>query len=120
MAVGAWEKAISATCIHYINDVLQDMATFGSSGYSFSSHAKHWGELKGFALGLQFNPISPLSDADFEAVHTLLGDAPVLPTDSVEQIEEYETALKEARALLGAAYGFDAANLGDSGGEGGW
>ena len=26
--------------------------------YSYANHAKHWGELKGFALGLQFNPWS--------------------------------------------------------------
>lgn len=56
----AWEGAVAATVIHYINDVLEDMNQFGSEGYSYSSHAKHWGELKGFALGLQFNPWSPL------------------------------------------------------------
>ena len=30
--------------------------------YSYGDHAKHWGELKGFALGLQFNPWSPLHE----------------------------------------------------------
>ena len=30
-AVGAWEKAISATVVHYINDVLQDMNKFGTA-----------------------------------------------------------------------------------------
>ena len=61
-AVLAWEKAIAATVIHYINDTLGDMAELGTADYSFYSHAKHWGELKGFALGLQFNPDSPLHD----------------------------------------------------------
>ena len=52
-AILAWENAIAATVVHYINDVLQDMSDFGTADYSFSSHAKHWGELKGFSLALQ-------------------------------------------------------------------
>ena len=36
------------------------MAKLGTDEYDFYAHAKHWGELKGFALGLQFNPDSPL------------------------------------------------------------
>ena len=55
-----WEKAIAATVIHYINDTLADMAKLGIEDYDFYQHAKHWSELKGFALGLQFNPDSPL------------------------------------------------------------
>ena len=57
-----WEKAIAATVIHYINDTLGDMAELGTDDYDFYFHAKHWAELKGFALGLQFNPASPLHD----------------------------------------------------------
>ena len=92
-AVSNWEKAISATAVHYVNDVLGDMAKpmacevdgagaqvdADCNAYSFESHAKHWGELKGFALSLQFNPHSPLTDDDFDRLHEVLGDAPVLP-----------------------------------------
>ena len=59
-AVLGWEKAIAATALHYINDVLKDMAKFGASDYSVLDHVKHWSELKGFALTLQFNPRSPV------------------------------------------------------------
>ncbi len=113
-AVGAWEKAISATIVHYINEVLVDMV---ATEYDFAGHAKHWSELKGFALALQFNPRSPVSDADFERLHALLGQAPVLPGGDVEG---YAAKLLEARGILGDAYGFDALNLGDSAGENGW
>jgi hypothetical protein len=58
----SWEGAVAATVVHYINDVLGDMAKFDTDEYSYASHAKHWGELKGFALGLQFNPWSPLHE----------------------------------------------------------
>jgi hypothetical protein len=118
-AVQAWEKAVAATVVHYINDTLQDMAKFGTADYSFETHAKHWGEMKGFALGFQFNRNSPMM-AHFADFHSLVGDAPTLSSASDEDIAAYNAALIEARGLLGTAYSFDAANLGDDGGENGW
>lgn len=119
-AVRAWENAIAATVVHYINETLQDMNKFGTNDYSFTDHAKHWSELKGFALSLQFNPRKQLSDAEFAELHRLIGQAPVLPNAAQAEIEDYYQALLEARALMGEVYGFDAANLGDENGENGW
>lgn len=119
-AVRAWENALAATAVHYINDVLQDMNKFGEEGYSFADHAKHWSELKGFALSFQFNPRSPLTDSDFAMLHTLLGDAPVLSNASTTDQDTYRANLRAARTLLGTAYGFANENLGDNDGEGGW
>ena len=119
-ALAAWEHAIVATVIHYINDVLQDMQTFGTDSYSFSSHAKHWSELKGFALGLQFNRFSPLTDEEFVLFHETIGDAPVLPNASETDISSYAESLRSARTLLGDAYDFPVENLGDDNGENGW
>lgn len=116
----AWEEAIAATALHYINDVLRDMENFGGADYKFLDHAKHWGELKGFALGLQFNPRSPVTDAKFVELHDLIGDAPVLPSADAAVISDYKTKLIAARKLLADAYGFPAANLGDDKGVGGW
>lgn len=119
-AILAWENAIAATVVHYINDTLQDMNTFDTADYSFADHAKHWGEMKGFALVLQFNPHSPLSDAKFVEFHGLVGDAPVLHTADAGTISDYRDDLIAARTLLGDAYGYDADNLGDENGENGW
>ena len=122
--VWGWEKAFAATAVHYINDTLGDMAkitadaeaaaaaeTAGEEApeatYSFSTHAKHWGELKGFALGFQFSPHSPLSDEDFVKFHDLVGTAPVLADGD---LTAYEADLIEARDILRDAYGFDADN----------
>jgi hypothetical protein len=116
----AWEKALSATAVHYLNEVLVDMQSFGLSDYAFGSHAGHWSEMKGFALGLQFNPFSPLSDADFARFHELVGDAPVLPTAESGQIDAYKQNLLAARAILQKAYAFDPANMGDDNGQNGW
>jgi hypothetical protein len=110
-AVLGWEKAIAATLVHYINQVLEDMARFDGDDYNFTSHAKHWSELKGFALGLQFNPRTQLSEKDFVQLHDSLGVEPVLFTASEEQIAAYQTVLEEARALLQARYEFAEENV---------
>ena len=120
LAVDAWEKSISSTCVHYINDTLQDMGRIGGEDYDFAGHAKHWSELKGFALSLQFNPRSPLSEAEFAELHELIGQAPVLEDAGPEALEAYAADLVAARTLLGEAYGFDASDLGDENGENGW
>ena len=105
-----WDKAIAATVVHYINDVLSDMSKIGTADYDFYTHAKHWGELKGFGLSFQFNRFSPLKD-DFVKFHDLVGDAPVLGTATKEDQDKYAQALKDARALLGKAYGFATNNV---------
>ena len=123
LAIEAWEKAIAATVVHYINDVLKDMGAADNpdAEYSFLDHAKHWGELKGFAIGLQFNPASPMLVGDrFVDFHGLIGDAPVLPDEGAEATAAYRAKLVEARGILKEAYGFDDANMGDENGEGGW
>ena len=110
--VSTWEKAIAATAIHYINDVLGDMEAAGTEDYSFADHAKHWSELKGFALSFQFNPRSPMSESAFAAVHDAIGDAPVgASPDSPNKDSDYRNALVGARQMIGDAYGFDEANV---------
>lgn len=119
-AVAAWEAGIGATVVHYINEVLVEMSEAGTADYSFGDHAKAWSEMKGFALALQFNPRCALDDSQLEELHVLIGTAPVLSTASSTAVDAYASDLREARALLGTAYGFDPANLGDDDGRGGW
>ena len=109
-AIGGWEKALAATVVHYINDTLGDMDKFGTDDYSFTTHAKHWSEMKGFAFAFQFNPKSPLSDEDFAAVHAAFGTGPVLSNASDEEISAYKDGLISARNLLRDAYGFSEVN----------
>ena len=112
IAVAAWEKAISATAVHYINDTVADMdkAIADDGSYSYLDHTKHWAEMKGFALGLQFNPRSPMHEgtrlADFNA---LVGERPALPGDA--GFTDYRQALLDARAILQDAYDFAQADL---------
>lgn len=124
----AWESCIAATVIHYINDVVADMGeiqppVYGSLG-NFTDLTKHWAEMKGFALGLQFSPVSPFRTigtiAGIEGtealrrVLSLMGDAPVLADGSQagvastgtpeEALAAYEARLLEARDILEEAY----------------
>ena len=115
-----WEKSISATVVHYINEVLGDMKTFGTDEFSFVNLAKHWSEMKGFSLGLQFNPHSPVSESDFLLFHQLVGDAPTLPSASEEAITEYQQNLLEARSILQDTYLFEDIDMGNEKGENGW
>jgi hypothetical protein len=115
----AWDKAIAATAVHYINDTLQDMSAFDTDDYSFTNHAKHWSELKGFAMSLQFNPISPLN-MHVGHVNDLIGDSPVLEGSDPAAIASYRESLIEARDMFKNMYGFDETNMGDANGENGW
>ena len=124
--VGTWEAALAATAVHYINETLRASRQLleMDAAYSFSDHAKVWSELKGFSLGLQFNPRSPLSNRSFVQFHELVGDRPVVVAagEAVDThaLVDYMQALRQARLLLRDAYAFSEANMGDVNGEGGW
>lgn len=117
-ALVAWESAIAATVVHYLNEVLVDTLAVGTDDYDFADHAKHFSEAKGFALAFQFNPHSALSADDFATLHALLGEAPVLQGE--DELAAYADDLRAARTLIGDAFDFDTANLGDDDGQNGW
>ncbi|MBY5979077.1 DUF4856 domain-containing protein [Ferrimonas balearica] len=108
IALENWEMAIVATVVHYINDTHADLAKLAAAdeAFSYSDLAKHWSEMKGFALGLQFNRMTPLTDAQFEQLHSLIGDMPVMSGD----IAAYQADLMTARQLLADAYEIAADN----------
>lgn len=110
-AVLVWEKAISATVVHYINDTKADLDKIGTDGYSaddYADLAKHWSELKGFSLNLQFNPHSPMTDEQFATMQEKIGMKPATVTADVAA---YKTQLDEVRTMLQEVYNFDADNV---------
>lgn len=108
IAVDGWERAIAATVVHYINDLRSDLTTLGTTDFNYAKAAKHFSELKGFGLGLQFSPYSKLSDAQFEQIHTLFGDKPVL---DIVDVEAYRADLLTARDIIATALSFDTENV---------
>ena len=115
IAILGWEKAIAATVVHYINDTTDDLELVGSADFSFTDLAKHWSEMKGFGLGLQFSPFSPFNKAEnagkFEEVQTLFKDAPVFDELAPADVADYIADLDKARDILQEVYGFNAENV---------
>lgn len=133
IAAKTWEKCIAATVVHYINDLNADLDNYVGTDFAdldnFLDVAKHWSEMKGFALGLQFSPHSPFRDGsvtdidvdDLKEVLELMGDAPVLADgsqngvaaagDAATAVADYQTDLLAARAILQTAYEFDATDV---------
>lgn len=129
-AAVTWEKCIAATVVHYINDLSADMAEFQDGKFAsvdnFLNMAKHFGEMKGFALGLQFSVESPFRESEeslnnLKTLLSLMGDAPVLPdgTQAGEPfngggqagITQYLEDLQQARDILQETYGFAPENV---------
>jgi len=110
-ALNNWENAVAATVIHYINDYTADInsLTNADEDASAATIAKHWSEMKGFALSLQFSPVAQISIADLTLVHEKMGQAPVLVAG--EEAVAYLAKLAEARDILQAAYGFSGTNV---------
>jgi hypothetical protein len=109
VALGAWEKVLAATTIHYINVTVKEMNEYGTKDYLFKNFAKYWGEMKGFALAAQFSPTAILSDSDFDQVHQLMRSKPVLPHSS--GVDQYKKDLLAARKILQNAYNFSSENV---------
>ncbi|WP_105264961.1 DUF4856 domain-containing protein [Pseudoalteromonas sp. T1lg76] len=123
IAVANWENAIAATVVHYINETHADLDTIAAgiavdpedsyTAEDFANLAKHFSEMKGFAMNFQFSPFSPFNaeanEGKFAQLHTLLGDMPVV-TDAAA-IAAYQANLMAARDLLQNIYGFNADNV---------
>ena len=106
-----YEKTFAAITIHYINRTITEMQEYGTEGYLFKDFAKFWGEMKGFGLAFQFSPKALLSDADFDKVHALMGDKPVLPHAPQAQVNSYIADLLTARGIMAKAYSFSDNNV---------
>ena len=104
-----WEKTIAATVIHYLNSTIKQMDVYGTESYSFKKHAKYWAEMKGYALAAQFNPSSILSDENFDRIHLLMGDHPILGHE--KEFDDYKGQLLEARNIFASPYKFAKYNV---------
>jgi hypothetical protein len=131
IAANAVEKCVAATVIHYVNDMEDDYDAIADGVYAdkanFINLTKHWAEMKGFALGLQFNPSSPYAAEDkrdeLKQILADMGNAPVLANGSqngvaasgtaAAAITAYRAKLVAARDAMGTAYGFDASDVAD-------
>lgn len=111
VALGVWEETLAAVTIHYINRTIKMTEAYGSKSYLFDNYAKFWSEMKGFGLAFQFNPKGIMTDEDFDQMHALMKDAPVVPHAEPSLVKGYINDLLLARAILERTYGFSATNV---------
>jgi hypothetical protein len=106
VVVTHWEKALAATAIHFVNALLPVLAA-DEATYDLAAYATRWSSLKGTLLALQFHPRSPLL-GEFNALHDLVGDAPVVDRAAFADAAARLTTL---RTRLQDVYGFAAADV---------
>lgn len=110
VALTGWEKTMGGVTIHYINKTIKEYQQYGTTEYLYADFAKFWGEMKGYGLVFQFNPKALMSDADFDKIHVLMRDKPVLPHANKAQVDAYIADLVQVRNIIRDAYSFSENN----------
>jgi hypothetical protein len=116
-----WEKVVAAVSIHYVNDVVADIAgliaaadtAIVAGSDATADYENHWGEMRGYANGLLYNDFKAITDANLERILTVMGTAPVYPfSGNFDAMQAYHDSLVgEVRAIFKASYGFSDSNV---------
>ncbi|MDE0556491.1 MAG: DUF4856 domain-containing protein [Candidatus Poribacteria bacterium] len=110
-AANGMEKVIAATVIHYINDTLSDMSKLGTGEENIANLNKHWAEMKGYTVALQYNPFKLITDGQLAELHGIMGEAPIYDEPGSNPYNTQVANYKRAKDVLQAAYGFSNANM---------
>ena len=110
-AANGMEKVIAATVVHYINDTLSDMSKLGTPEENRANLNKHWAEMKGYTIALQYNPFRLISDGQLVELHGIMGAAPVYDEPGSAGYKTQVANYERAKAVLQAAYGFSNSNM---------
>ena len=105
------EKVIAATVVHYINDTLSDMSNLGTPDENRANLNKHWAEMKGYTVALQYNPFKLISDGQLRELHGIMGTAPKYDEPGSSAYNTQVANYQRAKAVLQTAYGFSSTNM---------
>ena len=111
LAANGMEKVIAATVVHYVNDTLSDMSNLGTDAENRVNLNKHWAEMKGFTVALQYNPFKLIGDGQLRELHGIMGQAPSYDAPGTPAYDTTVRNYNRAKDVLQAAYGFSAANM---------
>ena len=111
LAANGMEKVIAATVVHYVNDTLSDMSELGTNEENRVNLNKHWAEMKGFTVALQYNPFKLIGDGQLRELHGIMGQAPSYDAPGTPAYDTTVRNYNRAKDVLQAAYGFSAANM---------
>jgi len=110
-AANGMEKVIAATVVHYINDTLSDMSKLGTAEENIANLNKHWAEMKGYTVALQYNPFRLITDGQLAELHGIMGKAPIYDQPGSNAYNTQVNNYKRAKDVMQAAYGFSNANM---------
>lgn len=110
-AANGMEKVIAATVVHYINDTLSDMSKLGTAEENRTALNKHWAEMKGYTVALQYNPFRLINDGQLAELHGIMGESPIYDVPGSNAYNTQVADYKRAKSVLQAAYGFSNANM---------
>ena len=110
-AAEGMEKVIAATVVHYINDTLSDMSALGTPDENIANLNKHWAEMKGYTVALQYNPFRLISDGQLAELHGIMGEAPIYDKPGSNNYKTQVANYERAKVVLQAAYGFSNDNM---------
>ena len=110
-AANGMEKVIAATVVHYINDTLSDMAALGTADENRVNLNKHWAEMKGFTVALQYSPFRLIGQGQLEELHGIMGQAPSYEAPGSDAYDGIVSSYMRAKDVLQEAYGFSADNM---------
>lgn len=110
-AAEGMEKVIAATVVHYINDTLSDMSDIGTADENLANLNKHWAEMKGYTVALQYNPFKLISDGQLRELHGIMGEAPKYDAPGSSGYNTQVTNYERAKIVLQTAYGFSSENM---------
>lgn len=111
LAANGMEKVIAATVVHYVNDTLSDMAALGTDDENRVNLNKHWAEMKGFTVALQYSPFRLISQGQLEELHGIMGQAPSYEAPGSDAYDGVVSSYMRAKDVLQEAYGFSADNM---------
>ena len=110
-AANGMEKVIAATVVHYINDTLSDMSQLGTADENIANLNKHWAEMKGYTVALQYNPFRLITDGQLAELHGIMGKAPIYEKPGSNAYNTQVANYKRAKDVMQAAYGFSNTNM---------
>jgi len=108
-AIQNWEKALAATIIHHLNLAAKQASLYkaDSDDYNETEYFDNWSTMKGYALALQFNPDTSISQEDLETI--------IFNMDQQVDLEltgnGFLNDLFESRSLLADNLGFSNQNV---------
>ena len=110
-AANGMEKVIAATVVHYINDTLSDISKLGTDEENIANLNKHWAEMKGYTVALQYNPFKLISDGQLRELHGIMGEAPKYDAPGTNAYKTQVANYQRAKDVMQAAYGFSNSNM---------